>query len=67
MQIYNMYKPQSVLDFTMGWGGRLIGACAYNVPMYIGIDANKNLIEPYKKMIDDLATHYGPTGYTGYT
>jgi len=54
MQIYNMYKPKSVLDFTMGWGGRLIGACAYNVPMYIGIDANKNLIEPYKKMIDDL-------------
>jgi len=52
MDIYNRFKPRSVLDFTMGWGGRLIGACALNVPHYIGIDLNKQLEKPYKEMVD---------------
>ena len=43
MQIYDIYKPQSVLDPTMGWGGRLVGAGAANVPHYIGIDNNEKL------------------------
>jgi hypothetical protein len=51
MEIYNRFKPNSVLDFTMGWGGRLVGACALNVPNYIGIDSNINLKEPYGKMV----------------
>ena len=48
--IYYKYKPNSVLDFTMGWGGRLLGACVLNVPNYIGIDSNPNLIKPYDEM-----------------
>ena len=51
MEIYARFKPQSVLDFTMGWGGRLVGACVQNVPNYIGIDTNQSLKEPYGEMV----------------
>lgn len=54
MEIYNKYNPKSILDFTMGWGGRLVGACALNVPNYIGIDLNNNLKKPYKEMVKKL-------------
>jgi hypothetical protein len=52
MEIYSKYKPSCVLDFCAGWGGRLIGACALNVPEYIGIDINTNLEKDYNKIID---------------
>jgi len=52
MNIYFKYKPQCVLDFTMGWGGRLVGACACNVPKYIGIDLNTTLEKPYTDMTE---------------
>jgi hypothetical protein len=52
MEIYTKYKPKCVLDFTCGWGGRLVGACALNIPNYIGIDINTNLINPYLEMKD---------------
>jgi len=52
MKIYKKYKPNTVLDFSMGWGGRLVGCCALDIPKYIGIDINYNLREPYYKMID---------------
>jgi hypothetical protein len=54
MEIYNKYKPESVLDFTMGWGGRLVGACALNISHYIGIDLNRNLQKPYDDMVTTL-------------
>ena len=44
------FKPKIILDMTMGWGGRLIGACALDIYKYIGIDNNLKLIEPYKKL-----------------
>ena len=50
MEYYTRYKPTCVLDFTMGWGGRLVGACALDVPKYIGIDQNKHLEIPYRDM-----------------
>jgi hypothetical protein len=50
MDIYCQFKPTSVLDFTMGWGGRLVGACALNIPSYIGIDSNKHLRSPYRRL-----------------
>ena len=56
MEVYCKYPPKiAVLDPTMGWGGRLIGACALNLPKYIGIDANQYLSEPYKRMMDFVA------------
>lgn len=54
VEVYNKYKPTSVLDPTMGWGGRLVGACALDIPKYIGIDINKNLEKPYSEMVDKL-------------
>lgn len=54
MEIYNKYKPKSILDFTMGWGGRLVGACALNIPHYIGIDLNTKLKKPYEDMTEEL-------------
>jgi hypothetical protein len=50
MEIYCRFKPTTVLDPTMGWGGRLVGACALDIPNYIGIDMNKNLKAPYDKL-----------------
>lgn len=50
METYCRVKANRVLDFTMGWGGRLVGACALDLEAYIGIDINKNLKDPYKKM-----------------
>jgi len=41
------HKIETVLDPTMGWGGRLLGAVASMAKGYIGIDSNQNLIEPY--------------------
>jgi hypothetical protein len=52
MEVYCKYRPTTILDFTMGWGGRLVGACALNIPKYIGIDNNTQLKLPYKKMKD---------------
>jgi 16S rRNA G966 N2-methylase RsmD len=57
MDIYCRYKPQSVLDMTMGWGGRLVGACALNVPRYTGIDLNANLEKSYDEMVQILKQH----------
>jgi hypothetical protein len=55
MEIYSKYKPSSILDFCAGWGGRLIGACALNVPEYIGIDINGGLEQYYNKISDFFA------------
>jgi len=57
MEIYTKYNPKSILDFTCGWGGRLIGACALNVPNYIGIDINTNLKNPYLEMKNFLKSY----------
>lgn len=57
MDVYCRFQPKCVLDFTMGWGGRLVGACALNVPKYIGIDSNRNLKTPYNKMCKFLNKH----------
>ena len=54
MNIYCKYKPKSILDFTMGWGGRLIAATALNVENYTGIDLNTELKTPYSNMVKIL-------------
>jgi hypothetical protein len=51
MEVYCRFPCRiAVLDPTMGWGGRLVGACALDLPKYIGVDANPNLDPLYKKM-----------------
>jgi 16S rRNA G966 N2-methylase RsmD len=48
------YKPKKFLDFTMGWGGRLVAACSENIESYIGIDINSNMKPRYDKMVKTL-------------
>ena len=48
--IYKYYNATNVLDFTAGWGGRMLGAYTLNIG-YTGIDTNLNLKEGYDKMI----------------
>lgn len=52
MEYYCMFKPRTVLDFTMGWGGRLVGACALNIHKYIGIDSNTRLEAQYAGLVE---------------
>ncbi len=54
MNVYCRFNPTSILDMTMGWGGRLLGACALNIPKYTGIDLNVSLKKPYEDMVDIL-------------
>lgn len=50
--IYDTYKPNTVLDFSMGWGDRLLGAHAsWHVKKYVGIDPNVNLFNGYKRQV----------------
>lgn len=51
MEVYARFQPKHVLDPCAGWGGRLVGAFALNVPKYTGIEINRDLAEPYKNMI----------------
>jgi len=49
--IYSVFKPRvAILDFSSGWGGRLLAAMSMGIP-YIGIDANKKLEASYRNMI----------------
>ena len=46
IEVFKKFKPRSVCDPCMGWGGRLLGACICGVPCYTGIDLNIGLKEP---------------------
>lgn len=59
MYLYQKYKPTRILDMTAGWGGRMLGALALNIP-YLGFDTNLNL----KKGYDDLITAWAGTSYS---
>ena len=48
--IYKKYNATSVLDFTAGWGGRLLGASSLGIK-YTGYDTNLKLKKGYDDMI----------------
>ena len=49
-QMYKKYKATRVLDFTAGWGARMVAAMALGID-YIGIDSNTALKPGYDKII----------------
>mgnify|MGYP001333111964 CR=1 FL=1 len=53
IQMYKKYKATRVLDFTAGWGARMVAAMALDID-YIGIDSNKSLKPGYDKLISLL-------------
>ena len=50
IHMYKKYEAKRVLDFTAGWGARMIAAMALDID-YIGIDSNKSLKPGYEKII----------------
>ena len=46
--LYNYFQAKNVLDFSAGWGDRLVGFHASNAQSYVGIDPNTKLHEKYK-------------------
>lgn len=50
MEIYEKYKPNTILDFCAGWGGAAVAASALNINKYIGIEINDNLKKPYENL-----------------
>ena len=54
LTIYKMLKPTNMLDFSAGWGDRLVGAIAYGTK-YTGVDPSECMEERYKNIIDTLA------------
>lgn len=50
--IYDMFEAENVLDLSMGWGDRILGAHASeSVKKYVGFDPNLNLIQGYVNQI----------------
>jgi len=50
--IYDYFQAETVLDFSMGWGDRILGAHASEyVKKYVGFDPNLNLIQGYVNQI----------------
>lgn len=57
--IYTKYNAKHVLDPTMGWGGRLLGALSLGIS-YTGFDTNLALRKPYQRMINELIINDNP-------
>jgi len=51
ISIYQFFNAKRVLDFSSGWGDRLLGAMAYQVERYLGYDPNPQLQQGYNEMI----------------
>lgn len=54
MSILQIFKPKRWLDFSAGWGDRLIGALAYGCE-YTGVDPSKCLQPIYRDIIKTLS------------
>jgi hypothetical protein len=46
--IYDFFDAKNVLDFSAGWGDRLVGFHASNAESYVGIDPNSKLHPKYE-------------------
>lgn len=54
VSMIKFYKKKTILDFSSGWGDRLIGAMACDdiIDFYCGVDPNSCLHPNYNKMIE---------------
>lgn len=48
--VYNFFKATNILDFSSGWGDRLLAACALGAK-YFGVDPNIDNHEGYNNII----------------
>lgn len=54
--LYDFFGAKRVLDFSAGWGDRLVGFLASGAESYVGIDPNTKLHEPYQRIVDYCET-----------
>ena len=52
LALYNFFGAKRVLDFSAGWGDRLVGFLASDAESYIGIDPNTKLHDPYQQIVN---------------
>jgi 16S rRNA G966 N2-methylase RsmD len=55
--LYDFFGAKNVLDFSAGWGDRLVGFLASGAESYIGIDPNTRVHTPYQGIADFYAPH----------
>ncbi len=48
--LYHRFKATSVIDFSAGWGGRMLGAMSLDIP-YVGVDTNISIKPEYEKIM----------------
>jgi len=58
--IYTHFNAKKVLDFSSGWGGRMVAAASMDID-YIGIDPNKDIYKTYGQILDTLKPYYNST------
>ena len=58
--IYDMFKSENILDFSMGWGDRLAGFYASeHGKHYVGLDPRKENFPIYIEQSDFYSKHLG--------
>lgn len=50
--LYDFFQAKRVLDFSAGWGDRLVGFLASGAESYVGVDPNSVLQRPYQEIAD---------------
>ncbi len=55
MFVLKLFKPKRYLDFSAGWGDRLVGAIAYDCQEYLGVDPSECMQSHYQSIIETLA------------
>jgi tRNA1(Val) A37 N6-methylase TrmN6 len=62
LAVIQMFKPESILDFSAGWGDRLIGFIASDAKSYCGIDPNDCVHIGYKAIVKFFKKEIVATG-----
>ena len=55
--IYIFFNAKRILDFSAGWGDRLLAAIAHKADRYLGYDPNTDLQKGYQEIIATFATN----------
>lgn len=58
VMLYKYFDAMKVLDFSSGWGDRLIAAMACDLELYVGVDPNSKLHPKYQDMIKFFGKHF---------
>ena len=54
VSLLKFFQPKNYLDFSAGWGDRLVGAIAYGKCKYTGVDPSQCMNPLYHKIINTL-------------